>query len=189
MKRLLVLFALLAVGTASAAVPPCVLGGPTAMNTNRQLAEGEVFVKTDRPLVVNLRFRSTAEHPEQVGECMLPTGEEVAVKNGILQWVRKCGNDEVNRNIFVVPIELTRGEKGERGEIGPQGQKGNTGPEGPRGPQGPPGLDFRPHRRPLCGESLRTGRRWGCIALGLVVGGIAKNQIGGGGSHGKGNTQ
>jgi hypothetical protein len=88
----------------NASLPVCRLGGPTAMDTNRKLAEGETFVKTDRPLVVNLRFKPTTEHPEQVGECMLPSGTEVAEKNGILKWVKACGNDEVNQNILVAPV-------------------------------------------------------------------------------------
>ena len=172
MKKLVTsLFLILLAIPTFAAVKPCVLGGPTAMDTNRQLAEGEVFVKTDRPLVVNLRFKPTTEHPEQVGECMLSTGEEVAVKNGILQWVRKCGNDEVNRNIFVIPLELTRGEKGERGEIGPMG------------PQGPKGDPAPVVRRSRCGIGCK-------IVIGVLVGGglYAATQNGGGSSQGNGNT-
>ncbi len=87
----------------NAAVPVCVLGGPTAVNPKRQLAEGETFATTDRPLVVNLTFRPTKEHPEQVGECVLPSGSKVATKNGFLVWVAACGNDEVGRNIPVGP--------------------------------------------------------------------------------------
>ncbi len=106
MKRLLfVISALSAIlcTPLSAVVPVCHLGGPTAMNPHRQLAEGETFATTDRPLVVNLRFKPTKEHPEQVGECMLPAGTAVAQKDGVLQWVLECGNDEVNRNIPVGP--------------------------------------------------------------------------------------
>lgn len=113
-----------------ATVPVCVLGGATAMDTNRQLAEGETFVKTDRPLVVNLRFRPTKERPEQVGECMLPSGTVVAVKNGILQWVKACGNDEVNRNVFVTAFTPLRGLPGRDGL---QGLKGDPGEQGPKG--------------------------------------------------------
>lgn len=132
-KSLILVFALVVFGfctNASAAVPTCVLGGPTAMDTNRQLAEGESFVLTNRPLVVNLQFRPTKKHPERVGECMLLTGTEVAVKNGILQWVRKCGNDEVNRNVFVIPFRTIHGR---RGSQGPKGIKGDLGPQGPPG--------------------------------------------------------
>lgn len=118
------------------AVPICVLGGPTAMDTSRQLAEGESFAVTDRPLVVNLQFWPTKDHPEQVGECMLPSHSEVAVKNGIMQWAKLCGNDEVNRNVFVTPFVALRGLKGDHGDIGPMG---------PRGPQGPDGRDFVPN--------------------------------------------
>jgi len=111
----------------SAAIPVCVLGGPTAMDTNRQLDEGETFVKTDRPLVVNLQFRPTKEHPEQVGECMLPSGNTVAVKNNILQWVKKCGNDEVNKNIFVIPFTPLKGLDGKDGLPGRDGKDGRDG--------------------------------------------------------------
>ena len=95
--------ALLAITSSPAfgAVPICVLGGPTAVNPNRQLGPGESFVITDRPLVVNLQFKPTKEHPEQVGECMLPAGSKVAEKDGIMIWAATCGNDEVNRNIVV----------------------------------------------------------------------------------------
>ncbi|MFZ3011559.1 MAG: hypothetical protein WA060_00990 [Minisyncoccia bacterium] len=155
------------------AEPTCVLGGPTAMDTNRQLAEGETFVKTDRPLVVNLRFRPTKARPEQVGECMLPSRSEVAVdKNGILLWVKECGNDEVNRNIFVTPFTPLRGL---------------PGPVGPMGPQGPAGLDGRDGRdyTPLpVGEGMvtkRPNRTWMYVVGGiLVAGGIAALCSGGG---------
>lgn len=122
MKKLVVstlLVALVILGMPlNAAVPVCVLGGPTAMDTNRQLAEGETMMVTDRPLVVNLRFNPTKEHPEQVGECMLPSKSKVAVKNGILQWVEECGNDEVNKNIFVLPFRTLHGLRGKPGRNG-----------------------------------------------------------------------
>lgn len=109
MKRIFSLLAVLVfvfLGSfAQAAVPTCQLGGPTAVNPNRQLAEGETFVTTDRALVVNLAFKPTKEFPDRVGECVLPKGTEVAVKNGILVWVKACGNDEVNRNIPVGPTQ------------------------------------------------------------------------------------
>lgn len=114
----------------NAAVPACELGGGTAMDTNRQLTEGETFVKTDRPLVVNLRFRPTKARPEQVGECMLPSGSEVAVKNGILQWVKACGNDEVNKNIFVFPFQPMKGLDGKDGLPGRDGKDGRDGRDG-----------------------------------------------------------
>lgn len=172
---------------ASAAVPNCVLGGPTAMDTNRQLVEGEVFEKTTGPLVVNLRFKPTAQHPEHVGECMLPSGTEVATKNGLLMWVRSCGNDEVNHNVVVNPKIFRTSMEGLRGYPGPQG------PEGPQGPQGLDGKDFVPQRRPLCGESWKTGRRWACTAVAVIVVGTAATSSGGGGgdnnpSRGDGNT-
>ncbi len=130
MKYILFLALLLGATQLEAQVPKCVLGGPTAMDPNRQLAEGESFVLTTRPLVVNLRFRPTQAHPERVGECMLPSGEKVAVKNGILQWVAKCGNDEVNKNVVVIPIGPIAGPAGIQG---PKGDKGDVGPQGPPG--------------------------------------------------------
>jgi hypothetical protein len=143
------------------------------MDTNRQLAEGETFVNTDRPLVVNLQFKPTAKHPEQVGECMLPRGTKVAQKSGILQWVAECGNDEVNKNIFIIPFTLLKGDKGDKGDEGYTPIKGKDYFDGENGKN--------PPRRPLCGESLKTGRRWGCIALAILVGGGAYTASQGGG--------
>jgi len=175
---------------AFAAVPVCVLGGPTAMDTNRQLAEGETFVLTDRPLVVNLQFRPTKEHPEQVGECMLPSKSKVAEKNGILQWVAACGNNEVNRSIFVVPFKAIQGEQGI------QGLKGDKGDPGPQGEPGRDGRDYsssqpavqpqpeQPHQRFVDkkhGHGLLIG---GLIGVGAAVGIVAVVVL----SHGKKTT-
>ncbi len=146
MKTTLVLvLTLLALdATAEAAVPLCELGGPTAVNPNRQLADGETFVVTDRPLVVNLRFRPTKAKPEQVGECLLPSGSKVAQKDGYLMWVAECGNDEVNQNIRVGPTILAQGLQGVQGLKGDPGPPGAVGPQGPIGPQGSQGRNFEP---------------------------------------------
>jgi len=119
------LVAIIPCAPAYAVIPVCHLGGPTAMNTARELADGETFVITDRPLVVNLQFRSTAAHPEKVGECMLPSGTKVAVKDGILQWVAECGNNEVNKNIFVKAF--TPPLRGLPGRDGIDGRDGKDG--------------------------------------------------------------
>jgi hypothetical protein len=125
-------------------LPVCELGGGTAMNKNRQLAKGESFVLTDRPLIVNLRFKPTKERPEKVGECMLPTNSKVAQKDGILQWVAECGNDEVNRNIPVSPISYqVVGPRGFDGPMGPQGAPGLKGDTGMQGAIGTPGQNAK----------------------------------------------
>lgn len=164
------------------AVPVCQLGGPTAMDTNRQLADGERFVLTDRPLVVNLQFRPTKERPEQVGECVLPSHSEVAVdKNGILLWVKECGNNEVNRNIFVTPFNL-------------QGIPGPAGPMGPQGPPGPAGRDGRDYYVPP--PTLEFTKRSNKKTLWWILGGVALGGLvfalassgGGGKSSSQGNS-
>src|ERR1035437_9031136 len=129
---LVVLMTIMPCTPAFAAVPTCVLGGPTAVDIHRQLGPGETFILTDRPLVVHLEFQPTRQFPERVGACMLLSGSKVAQKNGILQWVASCGNNEVNRNIRVVeiPFEAIQGKqgtRGPRGEQGPQGPKGDPG--------------------------------------------------------------
>ena len=166
MKNLAVFFILALLATvASATVKPCVLGGPTAMDPTRELAEGEVFVKTNRPLVVNLRFKPTEARPEQVGECLLLAGSEVAVKGGILQWVKLCGNDEVNKNIFVFPFELPKVLKGEPGKDGTPGKSGLEGPQGPEGPRGPRG--FRGEQGAPGATTVKRSRcRWVSIGRG-----------------------
>lgn len=175
MKKLIVvvltvLMVLLPCAPAVAEVPTCVLGGPTAMDTNRQLAEGETFVLTDRPLVVNLQFRSTKQHPERVGECMLPSGTEVAIKNGILQWVKACGNNEVNQNIFVIPFKP------------PQSIPGRDGRDGKDGRDGRDGKDFRPS---LVGK--KKSHTWLYVVGGiLLAGGVVAIASRGGKSSGKG---
>jgi len=140
MKKLKVVFALLftfvGLGTvAEASLPVCSLGGPTAVNPDRQLADDETFVVTDRDLVVNLRFRPTKEFPLRAGECILPAGKEVAVRNGFLVWVRECGNDELNQNIPIGPPptplrEYVRGIKGDPGDPGQDGLDGKNGRDG-----------------------------------------------------------
>lgn len=157
------------------AVPVCRLGGPTAMDTNRQLGEGERFVLTDRPLIVNLQFRPTKEHPEQVGECMLPSRSEVAVdKNGILLWVKECGNNEVNRNIFVTPFNL-------QGIPGPAGPMGPQGPPGPAGRDGRDGRDYVPP--PALGVARKTNKKaWWIVGGALVLGAAVAALASGGGS-------
>jgi len=136
MKKLKVVFALLftfvGLGTvAEASLPVCSLGGPTAVNPDRQLADDETFVVTDRDLVVNLRFRPTKEFPLRAGECILPAGKEVAVKNGRLIWVKECGNDELNQNILVGPLrDYVRGLQGVKGDPGKDGLDGKDGRDG-----------------------------------------------------------
>jgi len=77
--------------------------------------------------VVNLQFKPTKRHPEQVGECMLPSGATVAQKDGILQWVKVCGNDEVNKNIVVGPVPKAKdGTPGIKGDPGPKGDPGKN---------------------------------------------------------------
>ena len=153
---------------ASAQVPICRLGGPTAMDTRRQLGDGETFVITDRPLVVNLRSKPTAEHPEQVGECMLPKGTKVAQKNGILQWVAECGNDEVNKNIPVAPILTLWGPRGLQGVSGRDGKDGRDGIDGKDGANGLPGrMVFATHHS-WCGTKCKV-----FIALGGAAAGWA----------------
>lgn len=115
---------------AQAQLPVCRLAGETAMDVNRQLAEGEAFEQTDRPLVVHLQFKPTKKYPERVGACMLPSNTTVAVKDGIIQWVRECGNNEVNRNIPIRKPAVAKGEKGDKGDQGVPGQDGKNGRDG-----------------------------------------------------------
>jgi hypothetical protein len=147
-------------------LPVCQLGGPTAMNPDRQLAEGETFVITDRPLVVNLRFRPTKEHPERVGECMLPAGSKVAQKNDILQWVVKCGNDEVNRNIFVVPFTPLRGLPGIPGRPGKDGYTPVKGVDYFDGKDGYDGRNGKNGKNGFCSSKK-------CKVMLLAIGGAA----------------
>jgi len=153
------------------------------MDPNRQLADGEVFVLTNDPLVVNLRFRPTTEHPQRVGECMLLAGTEVATKDGILVWVKECGNEEVNHNVVVDPIAFRASLQG---PMGPQGPQGLMGPQGPQGFQGPSGA---PAERPDLGAEFRTKRKIstaGWIGIGLGVLAIAALAAGSGGGGKKG---
>ena len=188
-------FSIFVVPASAQGLPVCQLGGPTAMNPNRQLAEGESFVFTNRPLVVNLRFRTTREHPERVGECMLPSGSKVAQKNGILLWVSKCGNDEVNQNITVGPLPTPiantirgldgangatgsqgspglrglRGVPGLRGEPGPPGPPGRDGHDGANGIDGVNGIDGKDGARFHCGKKCK----WTLVAVGGAAAGYA----------------
>lgn len=116
--------------SAQAQLPICRLGGPTAMNPNRQLAEGETFMQTKGPLAVHLRFKPTKKHPEQIGFCMLPSNTTVAVKNGKIQWVKECGNDEVNKNINIDGEKDNKGAKGDQGVPGKDGKDGRDGRDG-----------------------------------------------------------
>ena len=145
LKTLLFLSAL--AFAAQAATPPCILGGPTAVNLKRELAEGEHFAKTDRITTPRLKSRvlDKAGKPTDkftAGNCVLPEGTEVAAddKTGMMLWVKSCGNDEVNRNIPVSPpaeAEAPEPQKGDKGDTGDAGPRGKRGPQGLPGAPGP----------------------------------------------------
>lgn len=91
--------------------------------------------------------------------------------DGTIRRLEECNNHIHGFVAFPLVAAL-------RGEVGPRGPQG---PEGPRGFTGKSGKDFTPTKRPLCGESWRTGRRWGCAAVVAIIGGFAASQMGGDG--------
>jgi hypothetical protein len=127
---------------AQAATPPCVLGKATAINPRREIAEDERLVITDRETTPRLKFKALDNKGRptgkfKVGNCVLPAGTEVVANaEGMMVWVKQCGNDEVNRNIPVapptppIPIPGPKGEPGPRGDPGPKGEPGSRGEPG-----------------------------------------------------------
>lgn len=168
-KISLVLFVfLLTIATMANAetVAPCQLGTNWAVDPSRQLADGEEIFKLPASRIVTISQREKPGSSRIVWRrCSLPAGTQV-IRGGATEWVKVCGN-----------TILAEGEAlrlALRGEVGPQGPRGFTGE------QGQPGENLVPPRRPLCGESWKTGRRWGCVAAAAIIVGFAASQGGGG---------
>lgn len=159
------LFVFATMASADTVAPQCQLGTQWAVDPSRQLADGEEIFKLPASRVVTISQREKPGSSRIVWRrCSLPAGTQV-IRGGATEWVKVCGN-----------TILAEGEAlrlALRGEIGPQG------PQGPRGFTGEPGKDLTPIKRPLCGESWRTGRRWACVAVAAIVVGAAASQGGG----------
>ena len=166
--------------------PPCRLGTDWAVNPSRALAPGEEAVTVSGGTVVMNQRESPGASRIVFRRCILPATQVVV--GGTAPWVKGCGNTFTPEG-WALPIPTgvlaaLRGPGGPQGPPGPEGPQGPEGPMGPeslRGPRGFPGEDLLP-RRPLCGESWRTGRRWGCTVVGILVGGGIYALSGGGGN-------
>lgn len=160
--------------SAQTTIPPCQLGTAWAVDPHRQLADGEEIYQLPEARVVTISQREKPGSSHIIfRRCTLPKGTNI-VRNGATEWAKPCGN-----------TILAEGEAlamALRGEIGPQGF---TGPEGPRGRKGDPGQNLVPPQ-PLCGRSWSSGRRWGCTAVAVLIGGGITAALSGGEEKKKG---
>ncbi len=199
--HLLALFVVLALATVARAdtLRPCNVGADPVDPTYQWVPPLDwKLVKTTQPEPVTQR----GGHGEY--RCELPPGHVLAYPpGGGNPLVVLCKNEitagrpkgnEIPRESIITFNVTHRGEDGEPGPAGTScWDTNNDGVGDPEEDMNRDGRwdsrDCRPvgrnitsghPRRPLCGESWKTGRRWGCFVVGAAVVGLGASALGGG---------